>query len=322
MVDICNRHWFPIWVEPEYGFMGYIDHQDYWRRYFSNSHLWINTASAASIAKDKTYTIKLLEQFWYLTTQGDYFFCDTLNKSSPIKRWKNEAMKYAQEIGFPLIVKPNDKSQGFGVQKIWDDASLLESIDNIFEVSSILRVEKFITWGDYRIVVLDNDIVCAYERVPLRVIWNGILSIKELLVEKSKIYNAAGRTAVIQFDHPQILNNLRRRGYSMDTIPAVNLPIPLLDTGNLSTGGECIDITWSIHEDYKKLAVTVSTSLWLRFCGIDIKSDSLLDPLRGIHHEYAILEVNSAPWFMEYLSCWEEQRTRVYNLFEKIITGP
>ncbi|OGH94592.1 MAG: hypothetical protein A2538_00340 [Candidatus Magasanikbacteria bacterium RIFOXYD2_FULL_41_14] len=44
----------------------------------------------------------------------------------------------------------------------------------------------------------------------------------------------------------------------------------LLDNANLSTGGDSVDVTNSVHANFKKLVVKITRDMGLQLCGVDI----------------------------------------------------
>ncbi|MBC1220616.1 cyanophycin synthetase, partial [Nostoc sp. UCD120] len=89
----------------------------------------------------------------------------------------------------------------------------------------------------------------------------------------------------------------------------------LLDNANLSTGGEAVDFTESIHPDFQKLAVSITKDMQLRLAGVDILASDITSPIV----DYTILEVNGAPSLSHYASFGEVQTKRVENLYLKIL---
>ncbi|GAB7262365.1 hypothetical protein [Dickeya ananatis] len=62
------------------------------------------------------------------------FFSEKLNKKLPQEKRRGiaEAKQFAEELGFPVFVKPNNLSQGEWVTKIYDIASMAMVGANIF----------------------------------------------------------------------------------------------------------------------------------------------------------------------------------------------
>jgi len=66
----------------------------------------------------------------------------------------------------------------------------------------------------------------------------------------------------------------------------------LLDNANLSSGGDAVDVTETIHPGFKKIAVRLTRDMGLRICGVDLMVDG---NITGKPSTYWILEVNAAP---------------------------
>ncbi|GHV21257.1 hypothetical protein FACS189428_1370 [Clostridia bacterium] len=56
----------------------------------------------------------------------------------------------------------------------------------IFELSPVMIIEEFQKGNDYRIVVLDDEVISAYQRMPLNVVGDGKHSIRDLLLQKQE----------------------------------------------------------------------------------------------------------------------------------------
>ena len=63
---------------------------------------------------------------------------------------------------------------------------------------------------------------------------------------------------------------LKGQGYQMDSIPKKDEIIYLRENSNISTGGDSIDVTDQIPDDYKKIAVDAVAALGVKICGIDL----------------------------------------------------
>ena len=56
----------------------------------------------------------------------------------------------------------------------------------------------------------------------------------------------------------------------MDSIPEKDEIVYLRENSNISTGGDSIDVTDQIPDDYKKIAVDAVAALGVKICGIDL----------------------------------------------------
>ena len=102
---------------------------------------------------------------------------------------------------------------------------------------------------------------------------------------------------------------------NLDTIIEKGSTITLRDVSNLSAGGECADVMETIHDDYKKLCISVASNLKLNLSGIDIMCPDISEKVS----DYVILEVNSAPGLDNYLYKGEKQLLYTKELYRKVI---
>jgi D-alanine-D-alanine ligase-like ATP-grasp enzyme len=241
-----------------------------------------------------------------------------MNRKIALPRNIDDGWKYVESLGFPVIIKPNNLSQWVWVQKIENKWEYYDAATRILEQSSVMIIEKFYTWRDYRVVVFNDEIISAYTRIPLCVVWDGISTISELLDIKQTLFIKTGRDTVIEKDDPRISIKLSKQWLTYESIPNEWEEIFLLDNANLSTWWESIDVTSTIHPDFQKLAIQVTRDMWLKLCGVDFMTQNIELPLSE-NKDYIILELNGAPGLDNYLSAWETQRNYVKNLYRKIL---
>ena len=91
------------------------------------------------------------------------------------------------DIGYPIVIKPLDGNHGKGASinvTNWEDA--VEGLHYAKKHSRRVIVEKFITGFDFRVLVINNEVIAAAQRVPAHVIGDGIHTIQELIDETNK----------------------------------------------------------------------------------------------------------------------------------------
>ena len=303
-------------IEPEWGIVGQITFKNGKRSYFRYNTLDLNPVGAADIAKDKGYATFFMKKMGYPTIEGHTFFSDEWAATIGSKRNMRAAHRYAQKIGFPVIVKPNSGSQGDGVEKVFTKGAFFSAMRRIFKRDHIALVQRALSGRDYRIVVLDNEVISAYERIPLSVVGDGRSTIRQLITRKQKKFNAAHRDTRIKLDDPRILLKLKRQELRSATILPKGRQIPLLDNANLSTGGDALDVTETLHPEWKKMAITLTHDMGLRLCGVDImtEGDTAQPPAK-----YHILEINAAPGLDHYVKTGKAQEKIVENLYLKVL---
>jgi D-alanine-D-alanine ligase-like ATP-grasp enzyme len=304
-----------VLVEPEYKFLGHITFKNGKKSVFSRGKLNINGFASAYLAEDKGFSNFFLKQFGYQVTEGKTFFNNQLCSDIAHPRNIDDGFNYAQSMGFPVIVKPLNLSQGILVAKVYNQEEYYYVANKIFQITSGLIVEKFYSGNDYRIVVLDDEVIAAYQRIPLCVVGDGISNVLELLQQKQEKFVSTGRKNVIKFDDFRILQKLQIQNLNWHTVIPNDNIVYLLDSANLSSGGEAVDFAESIHPDFKKLAINITKDMALRLAGVDILTHDITMPMV----DYTLIEVNASPGLNHYAASGELAAKRMEDLYLKIL---
>lgn len=231
------------------------------------------------------------------------FTKDILSKASiPVARGslaKNfeEAAKIAEEISYPVVVKPVDGNQGKGVSvNIKNEDELLFAYKFASDYNSNVIVEKYICGRDYRVLVIDKKVAAVALRMTPCVFGDGIHTIEELIEIENK-------SPLRGFDHEKpltkikvdniVLNYLKNNNMSLNYIPKLHEKVILRFNANLSTGGVAKDCTDIIHPDNMEAAIKSAEAVGLDVAGVDICTR---DISKSIYEEKGVvLEVNAAP---------------------------
>lgn len=211
------------------------------------------------------------------------------------------AVRAASRLGYPVVLKPLDGNHGRGVFiNLADEDEVREFFPSAYEESrnGQVIVETYITGKDYRILVVNNEVVAVAERVPAHVVGDGEKTIAQLI----DATNADPRRGV---GHEKILTRivvdsqtrevLERAGRTLADIPAEGEFVQLKLTGNMSTGGTSIDRTDDIHVDNVEIARQAAMVVGLDIAGIDFIAEDISQSVRQIGG--AICEVNAGPGF-------------------------
>jgi D-alanine-D-alanine ligase-like ATP-grasp enzyme len=179
-----------------------------------------------------------------------------------------------------------------------------------------MLVQPRIDGRDFRVVVLDDEVVSAYERLPLTVVGDGRSTVSELLARKQEGFVDSGRDTVIETDDPRITRTLERKNMTLQAVVSAGVALPLLANANLSAGGDSIDCTDAIHPEFAEIAIEATKAMSLRICGVDIISKQSIaqEP-----DDYSIIELNSIPGFDNYAAAGAEQLDRVRAIYTKIV---
>lgn len=308
-----------IVVEPEWGIAAQIVYKNGVVRSLRYLSLDLNHIASADIAKDKDFAKFFMEKRGYPVAEGETIFKDYWARIIKSNRTISYGIKYAKKLGYPVIVKPNSQSQGSGVCLVWNDKELSRALVDAFKVDKVAIIERYLPGKDYRIVVLDEEIISAYQRIPLSVTGDGKSSILSLLKQKQKDFIKSGRDTRINFNDSRIKLKLERQGFSFQSILQKKQKIFLLDSANLSTGGDALDVTNTIHKSFKKIAVELTRDMGLRIAGVDImvrKGDITQDVKKCL---YYIIEINAAPGLDHYVTTGIKQKKIVEAMYLKVL---
>lgn len=305
-----------ILVEPEWKIAGQIVFKNGRKRYFRASTIDLNPVGASDIAKDKDFANFFMKTMGYPTVPGKTFFSDAWCRTIHSRRSIDVAYRYAVKMGLPVIVKPNSGSQGTGVAKVYTKRDFYRAMRFIFARDRVALVQKPVSGKDYRIVVLDNRVISAYERIPLNVVGDGRSTVRQLLTKKQKQFKIDGRDTIIRVEDERMGETLKRQGFTMRSVIARGVQIYLLDNANLSTGGDSIDVTDAIHPEFRKIAILLARDMGLRICGVDLMVDGDIAQNPG---RYWVLEINAAPGLDHYVKAGKKQEKIVEDMYLEVL---
>jgi len=213
----------------------------------------------------------------------------------------DEAVRAANAIGYPVVLKPLDGNHGRGVMiNLKNEDEVREAFPISYDQSrnGVVAVESFIRGRDYRILVVGGKLIACAERVPAHVIGDGVHTVQELV----DITNADPRRGIghekvltrISIDDA-VIDLLESNGMTLESIPEAGQFVQLRLTGNMSTGGISIDRTDEIHPDNIEVAEQAAQVIGLDVAGIDFIVDDITEPVKD--QGGAICEVNAGPGF-------------------------
>ena len=302
--------------EPQWGIVCQITFKNGKKRYSRYNSVDLNSLGASEIAKDKGYATFFIKHMGYPTIEGKTFYSNAWAKAIGSPDDIDAAYRYAVKIGFPVIVKPNSASQGIGVALVYTKTAFYQAMRMVFKVDKIGLVQRQVIGHDYRIVVLDDKIISAYERIPLCVMGDGRSTIQGLLKAKQKHFGSIDRDIKIKILDPRIKDKLARIHLTLKSIPKKGECIYLLDNANLSTGGDSIDVTNCIHPLFKKIAVKLTKDMGLRICGVDLMVQG---DIREKPSTYWVIEINAAPGLDHYVTSGSAQQKIVEDLYLEVL---
>lgn len=259
-----------------------------------------SSAIAVEIACDKDLTKTLLRQASLPVPEG------------AVVETEEDAVITLLELSAPVAVKPWDGNQGKGVSlNLTTAAQVEQAFHQARQYSSRVIIEQMLRGRDYRVLVVNGQLVAACERVPAHVVGDGVHTIN-LLIEIVNQDPARGdghdkSLTRITIDPPMV-EFLRRRNLSLNHLPATGERVFLRECANLSTGGTARDVTDLVHPEMRQLCERAARAIGLDVCGIDLILQDISEPPQAGD---GIVEVNAAPGLRMHSSPSEGQGRQV-----------
>ncbi|WP_042143745.1 acylphosphatase [Paucisalibacillus sp. EB02] len=237
--------------------------------YFFRTRGDLVSNEAVAIGRDKEKTKEVLNKAGIPVPEGRRFTETEANE---------EIIKYANALGYPVVLKPTDGSFGKGViANITSSGELEYSLEYVRSDLNFRDVilERFVTGDDYRIYVVDDQVVGAIKRIPPNVTGDGVNTIRALIQLKNEERSLNPRLISCPIEINQELTNfIGRKGYTLDSILSQNEPLFLSSISNVSLGGDPVDVLDELPEQVKRNAVNAIKAVpGLIHAAVDIMYD-------------------------------------------------
>jgi cyanophycin synthetase len=209
----------------------------------------------------------------------------------------DEAWEVAQDLGLPVILKPEAGNQGKGVMvNLRSEAEVRAAYEVARQYRGDVLVERHIVGDDYRLLIVNGKMVAAARRDPAQVIGDGARTVAQLVEvanqdPRRRPGHSSSLTRIRLDDAANVV--LTQQGLTVESVPAPGQVVKLRQNCNLSTGGTATDVTDIVHPSNARLAELAAQVLNLDIAGIDMLCKDIRRPLA--EQGGAIVEVNAAP---------------------------
>lgn len=213
--------------------------------------------------------------------------------------WPWTAARFAEEYGYPVVIKPNVSGYSRGSYfPIRNKSELYKAIFWAKFWWPKTVIEQYLLGANYRVLTARDSLVSVIRRYPPFVIGNGIDSIHKLINDENSVRKKMELHPVI-FPisiSDDVVKHLAKEGRTLDSVPAEGEQIELFHRVALAPGGviETIDRE-TIPEENRKLFQDVVAMFGANVLGIDVIFE------KGIETAYdqqkcIFIEVNSRPY--------------------------
>jgi cyanophycin synthetase len=242
---------------------------------------------ATDIACDKELTKKMLHESGIPIPRGR------------VVGSREEAREAAEDLGFPLVLKPLDSNHGKGVAINLNSCEEVEqAFDRAMSYSDDCIIERHVGGRDHRVLVVNGEVIAVSERLPAHVVGDGSRTVQELVDKENRNpRRGEGHEKALTkiFINEESRRLIAEQNLALDAVPPAGQTVWLKYTANISTGGTAVDRTDDIHYENIETAKRAARVIGLDIAGVDMITTDISRPLEETGG--AICEVNAAPGF-------------------------
>ncbi len=239
------------------------------------------SAIAETISRDKDLTKELISAAGVPTPEGREVGD------------AEDACAAAEDIGWPVVVKPTDGNHGRGV---FIDLNSAEDVRKAYAIAveegSGVLVERSIQGIEHRLLVVGGKLVAANRSDFITVTGDGRQTVQQLIDSQVNIDPRRGHTelhplSIIKIDAAAKIE-LERQGLNADAVPAQGRDVLVQRNAN-----HAFDCTDDVHPTNAAIASLAARVVGLDIAGIDLVCRDIGVPLA--EQGGAVVEVNAGP---------------------------
>jgi cyanophycin synthetase len=219
---------------------------------------------------------------------------------------QQEAAQALDRLGAPVVIKPLGGNHGrcvtVGVSTPGEAAAAFAKAS---VAGSAVIVERYVGGRDYRVLVIDGQVIAAAQLSPASVTGDGTATISQLVaqvnVDPRRGDGHARELTRISLDD-EVLRHLDAAGLDGCSVPVAGQVVALRQNANLSTGGTSRDVTDLVHDDVAAMCRRAAAVAGLDICGVDVRLADIAAPLHAPPQSGAVIELNACPGLRMHLA--------------------
>lgn len=252
----------------------------------------LNNANAARIATDKCHAATILRHRGFRVPDGARALQPGRfpHESFPGHTGFEAAHRFAQRIGYPVVVKPNHGARGRDVVMAEDGAALEAAIEQVWRRDFLALIQEPIAGSDVRLDFANGEFVFGYTRQPVHLTGDGTRTLRQLLADTDARYADPLFQAGLAED-PIWTRITQQHGLTLDDLVTAGTTLdfdnPILNLNRLCVAQRVASPpqAWIDH------GLAIGEALDLRHFGIDFKAEGIAsDPAAA-----TVIEVNASP---------------------------
>lgn len=215
-----------------------------------------------------------------------------------------QAVKVADALGYPVVVKPANLDGGAGVMVGLRDAhGVIKAFTLASKHSKKILVEQFVGGEDYRIRICTGEVIGAVIRKAAAVKGDGQHSVQELIEQTNAERNEKLHPPSMVHEHgtkhivvdEEVISWLTFQGLELDSVVPLGQKVRLRGAANVNLGGTTWDVTEKAHPDNLELALRAAAALRLDVAGVDLLLPDIGQSWKATGG--SVCEVNAQPQF-------------------------
>lgn len=219
------------------------------------------------------------------------------------------ALRYAEDLGYPVFVKPNEGTRAYGATRAETPDQLGWALEHCFQrrEGRVTLVQECLDGPEVRLIVVEDEVKLAYRKDPLWLEGDGETRVGDLIDALQARRAAIGRKP-IKLGDARLRSALERQGLDLDSRPLGRLR---LSDGLTLEFSEAVTVLDEIPADWQRIGREALATIGLRFGSVDaILRDGCEDGL-------TIIELNSAPGLIAFSTLGEE--ARAVDVYEAVL---
>ncbi len=242
----------------------------------------LNTAAAMSLARDKGFAALAFARAGVPHIPGQLFFVNSRHAAFRAPgREVEDAHAAGKTFHYPVFCKPVSGSRGDFAEVIADSAAFDDYVARVGARHDVILVQSLIVGVEHRVIVLKGKALCAYEKTPLRVTGDGVLTLAQLVTAA----RADAKPTTASLAPPDIVRGAG--GFGPQDVPAAGHAVTVLGPQNRSAGGDAKQVVTPAPPSLATVAVEAAAALGLAFSGVDL----FATPDQGV----LVIEANASP---------------------------
>lgn len=202
----------------------------------------------------------------------------------------DDAVRAAQEIGWPIAVKPVDADYGRGVSLHLRRAEQVRAAYGKargYSAGGRVLVQRCLRGASHRLLVVEGRLAAAVRRDPIGLRGDGRHSVRELLEQANRDARWGPDCRLSLGDAEQAL--LIEAGFAPETVPLPGVKVPL----SHERFEIYSDVSARVHPDTCELALDAARVVGLDVAGLDVIALDISRPLA--EQGGGFLEINAQP---------------------------